>query len=156
MYFQNLLGHNSDYHLNFDDTVIDEGPVPSLVQKDHLLQEIFHIEVKNALWDIDDNKAASTDGYSASFFKRSWNVVGNDVIKAIKSILWSGFLRFEVNTIVLHLVPKGDCPSTPAKFRPISCCSTMYKIISKVLCIRVKPLLLFWSMKHNALLCKID
>lgn len=39
------------------------------------------------------------------------------------------------------LIPKYNCAHTPSEFRPISLCNITYKIISKLLALRLKPFL---------------
>ena len=46
------------------------------------------------------------------------------------------------NANFLSLISKGEGVDTPGKFRPISLCNVIYKIISKVIANRLKPLLL--------------
>ena len=41
----------------------------------------------------------------------------------------------------MTLIPKIEVPSSPNHFRPISLCSTIYKIISKVMAGRLKVVL---------------
>lgn len=46
-----------------------------------------------------------------------------------------------VNATFIALVPKVDQPSTPDKYRPIALCYIIYKIVSKIIASRLKPLL---------------
>ena len=46
------------------------------------------------------------------------------------------------NATFLTLIPKEMGVDTPGKFRPIALCNVIYKIISKVISNRLKPLLL--------------
>jgi hypothetical protein len=46
-----------------------------------------------------------------------------------------------LNTSFISLIPKQDNAQTPDKFRPIALCNVVYKIISKVVANRLKPLL---------------
>ncbi|XP_071727934.1 uncharacterized protein [Rutidosis leptorrhynchoides] len=41
-------------------------------------------EIKSAMFDINDVKSLGPDGYSAAFFKKAWEIIGEDVVKAIK------------------------------------------------------------------------
>lgn len=47
----------------------------------------------------------------------------------------------EFNSTFITLIPKIEYRTTPKDFRPISLCNTIYKIISKLLAIRMKPFL---------------
>ena len=59
----------------------------------------------------------------------------------INEFFCSGKLLREVNHTFITLIPKVDQPHTTAQFRPISLCTTLYKIISKILANRLRPLL---------------
>lgn len=45
------------------------------------------------------------------------------------------------NATFIVLVPKEENPVTPDKFLPIALCNVIYKVISKVITNRLKPLL---------------
>ena len=45
------------------------------------------------------------------------------------------------NATFLTLIPKEVGADTPDKFRPIALCNVIYKIISKIIANRLKPLL---------------
>jgi hypothetical protein len=46
-----------------------------------------------------------------------------------------------LNATFLTLIPKEDNVTMPSKYKPISLCNVTYKIISKVISNRLKPLL---------------
>ena len=46
-----------------------------------------------------------------------------------------------LNSTFLTLIPKCEKPLTFADFRPISLCNLVYKVISKLAAIRLKPIL---------------
>jgi len=46
-----------------------------------------------------------------------------------------------LNTTFISLIPKHELAQTPDRFRPIALCNVVYKIISKVVANRLKPLL---------------
>ena len=52
-----------------------------------------------------------------------------------------GKILKEINHTFIALIPKTSSFSQTSHFRPISLCSTIYKIISKILVNRLRPLL---------------
>ncbi|XP_021994181.1 uncharacterized protein LOC110890840 [Helianthus annuus] len=90
------------------------------------------------MFSVAGNKALGPDGYTSVFFKRAWNVVGNDVCQAVKAFFQNGKLLQQLNHTVVSLIPKVPTPSSIMDYRPISCCNTLYKCISKIISDRMK------------------
>ncbi|GJR49138.1 RNA-directed DNA polymerase, eukaryota, reverse transcriptase zinc-binding domain protein [Tanacetum coccineum] len=95
-------------------------------------------EIKQAMFDIDNDKAPGPDGFTSCFFKKAWNIVGNDVCDAVREFFASGKLLKEVNATMISLIPKMNTPNKVSDFRPIACCNVLYKCISKILTNRIK------------------
>jgi hypothetical protein len=53
----------------------------------------------------------------------------------------TGAVNKALNSNFIALIPKVNCPSTLGDFRPIALCNLCYKIISKVLAKRIRPIL---------------
>lgn len=98
-------------------------------------------QIRRTLFKLNPNKAPGPDGLTSGFFKVAWNVVGPDVITGIKSFFSSCHLPLATNSTILSLIPKYSGASAISDYRPISCCNTLYKLISKILVHRLKPLL---------------
>nr|GEZ04640.1 hypothetical protein [Tanacetum cinerariifolium] len=60
-----------------------------------MINEVSSNEINEALFDIDDNKDPRPNGYTAKFFKQSWNVIGEDVCNAVKEFFSKGKLLKE-------------------------------------------------------------
>ncbi|XP_071694872.1 uncharacterized protein [Rutidosis leptorrhynchoides] len=136
-HFRNFLGHHDncsnivDPQLLFSKKVTDQKAM-------EMISPVTTDEIKKAMFDINDLKSPGPDGYSAAFFKNAWDIVGEDVVKAVKDFFSQGKLLKEINHTLISLVPKVQSPSKVTDFRPISCCNVMYKCISKVITNRIK------------------
>ena len=67
--------------------------------------------------------------------------MGEEVCQAVLSSLNSGFINNDLNFTYIALIPKIANPSNVSEFRPISLYNVIYKILSKVLAIRMKLIL---------------
>ena len=108
---------------------------------DLLAAPVLGEEIKIATFDLAPDKPPGPDGFPPFFFLKYWTLVGKSVIRAVQAFFHSGLMLKEINHTFLALIPKVDNPSCVNHFRPISLCSTIYKIISKVLTRRLKGLL---------------
>ena len=85
--------------------------------------------------------ARGVDGFPIEFFTKNWEVVHKDVLQAVKQFFNTGWLCHAINTTAVTLIPKIPAPTKVKDFRPIACCTTLYKIISKVITKRLKTVI---------------
>jgi hypothetical protein len=95
-------------------------------------------EVKKSLWSIGDLKAPGPDGLHAIFYKRFWDMLGDDLIKEVLNAVNNISVPDGWNSTTIVMIPKIDNPDKVSQFRPISLCNVVYKIISKMLANRLK------------------
>ena len=98
-------------------------------------------EIKDTMFSLHSNKAPGPDGYNAHFFQKTWDITGTAVIDAVKEFFICGELLTEINATLIALIPKVPNPSSMGEFRPIACCNTIYKCISKILAKRLQSTL---------------
>ena len=82
-------------------------------------------------WDFIDGRS-----WVFSFFQ-----VLTEVVEAVQAFFHSSHMLKAINHTIVSLIPKVPIPTGLMHFRPISLCSVLYKIISKILVNRLKPVL---------------
>lgn len=97
--------------------------------------------VKLTLFQMQDLKAPRPDGFPILFYKNYWPIVEEVGTKAVTSFFVSGIMPKEVNSSLIILIPKSQNSTSFNHFKPISLCNVAYKIISKILVAKLKPLL---------------
>ncbi|KAL0443866.1 UNVERIFIED_CONTAM: hypothetical protein Slati_2109300 [Sesamum latifolium] len=98
-------------------------------------------EIKTALNQMRPDKSPGPDGMPALFYQNFWRIVGPTTINSILFFLNNGIFPLELNHTYIVLIPKCKKPEHVSQFRPISLCNVIYKIASRVLANRLKPML---------------
>ncbi|GKD89732.1 putative RNA-directed DNA polymerase, eukaryota, reverse transcriptase zinc-binding domain protein, partial [Tanacetum coccineum] len=113
-------------------------PRLSMEAANSMIREVSDKEIRDTMFSMGDNKASGPDGFLAAFFKEAWDIIRVDVCKAIKEFFINGILLKELNHTIIALIPKVNTPLRINDYRPISCCNTLYKCISKIISNRMK------------------
>ncbi|XP_021835349.2 uncharacterized protein [Spinacia oleracea] len=69
---------------------------------------------------------------------KTWSILKKDIYAAVFDFFNAGGVLGKFNCTSVTLVPKIPSPTSVSHFRPISCCTTVYKIVSKVLIARLQ------------------
>lgn len=138
-YFDDLFTSSSS--ANWEDFY--DGCLSPITQEmnDNLTTEVSTEEVIQAIKPIGGDCAPGPDGLPGSFYQQFITTVGSDIINVIKDFFNNGILSPELNKTNICLVPKIEHPTSMSNYRPISLCNVSYKIISKILIWRLKPIL---------------
>lgn len=136
-YFHSLFSCN---HISeFPQDIV---PNPSFIGLFSSLSAILDdIEIRDALFDLKPFKAAWFDWFQAAFFQQNWSFLSSSISNSIQSTFHEECVPEEWNRTLVCLIPKCSNPSEIKSFRSISLCTTAYKIISKILVRRLKPIL---------------
>ncbi|CAN0839655.1 Transposon TX1 uncharacterized 149 kDa protein [Linum grandiflorum] len=110
-------------------------------EADSLVHSVGESEIWEALRTCAGDKSPRPDGFSMAFFKNNWNIVKDDVCNAVSEFFATSTLPLSINSTFVVLIPKKDAVSNFKDLRPISLVGGLYKIISKVMMRRLKPLL---------------
>jgi hypothetical protein len=120
--------------------VVHCGPCINIDSHGFLLARIIVDDIKQALFNMGDDKAPSPNRYTPTFLKKAWNIVGGEFCSAIQDFFASGEILKQINHSTIP-VPKSVNANSAADYKPISCCNVTYKVISKILAGRLAHLL---------------
>ncbi|CAL5362434.1 unnamed protein product [Camellia sinensis] len=138
-YFKNLFSKGDYQHL---DHWANTTPVKFTKEdNDGFLKPLSNLEIFQAVKDIGAFKAPGKDGIPAIFYHKYWNLVGKSVCDFINLCFHNNSVPDQINETIIVLIPKIDNPENIKQFRPISLCNVTYKIISKIIVGRLRPLL---------------
>ena len=119
---------------------MDKRVTPEM--NEELIKEFKVVEVWQALQQMHPTKSPGSDGMSPIFYQKYWDVVGPSVSNCVLQVLNSGVMRKGINDTYIYiyicLIPKTKNPQKITKYRRISLCNVIYKLISKVLANRLK------------------
>ncbi|XP_058783026.1 uncharacterized protein LOC131657674 [Vicia villosa] len=140
-FYGNLMGKKETHLDHIDIAAMRRGSQLNRNQRDCLLEPVSTEEVYRALKGIDDQSTPGLDGYNSKFFKSTWDIIKYDLLNAIQEFFDKGKLYKAFNCTLVTLVPKSQSAKSVKDFRPISVCTTFYKIISRILTSRLSPVI---------------
>eukprot|EP00253_Pinus_taeda_P009579 PITA_09579 len=114
----------------FEEGEVDELSIP--VSKE---------EVEAAMKNMGKDKIPGPDGWTIELFLHFFDLIGSDITEVVEESRLKGEIYRPFNSTFIALIPKKDKPETFEDFRPISLCNCIYKIIAKLIAIRLVPIL---------------
>ncbi|GJU76117.1 reverse transcriptase domain-containing protein [Tanacetum coccineum] len=72
-----------------------------------MIRNVTRQELKNALFSMGNDKAPGPNGYTAAFFKESWDIVADDFVAAVCEFFTNGKILKELNHTIIALILKS-------------------------------------------------
>lgn len=135
-YFQEMFKSSNPTRM---DDIYQELQTKVTDEMNYMLTELVtDQEVKDALFLIGPVRAPEPDGITSAFYQQFWRDIGEDVCTLIRRFFESSEMESDLNKTNICFIPKIKEPKVMSDFRPISMCTVSYKIISKILVMRLK------------------
>ena len=136
-YFNNLFTSTPGER----EEIVNQALSPIISDEDNALLNAIPtaLEIKEAAFSINAEKAPGPDGFSAGFFHTHWERIGSDIVKEVQGFFCGMPLPEDVNDTNIRLIPKIKNPQKVSDYRPIALCNVYYKIYSKILTRRLQP-----------------
>ena len=88
-----------------------------------------------------NDKSPGPDGIPVEVYRSLFYILGEDLLRVVEDSRKYGKITTVFNTTFIALIPKVDNPNSFEEFRPISLCNYIYKVIGKIISIRIRKLL---------------
>lgn len=137
-YFRNLLNNYEGSKREAQNRMLEFIPkLVTMEENKYLNKPITLEEVQTMVFSMSPEKSPGPNGFQAFFFQKCWDILGEDLWRAIEASRNGGSLLAEINFSFFTLIPKKEDPEHPRDFRPIALCNTIYKIFSKFIANRL-------------------
>lgn len=98
-------------------------------------------EVRHATFALGSDKAPGTDGFPLMFYTNFWDIIKSDLMRIFNDLYNHNIQLHRLNEALIVLIPKKDGAVNISDFRPISLLNGVYKIIAKILAIRLRKVI---------------
>lgn len=98
-------------------------------------------EVRNALFSLHPTKAPGTERLHPIFFQKFWETTKLSILQLAQDALKNKEIWEGIGRSIISLIPKVPNPENINHLRPISLCNTAYKVITKILVNRLRPVM---------------
>ncbi|KAL3682519.1 hypothetical protein R1sor_000541 [Riccia sorocarpa] len=143
-HFQSLYNqyNYSDQQLQKLLTLLEHTPQRlSQDQQAFLQEEPSALELDDLVRLLPSNKAPGKDALTAEGLREQWSYIRTPIGVFVRYFWGSGFMPSCFLESVIRLLPKVDSPVTVGQWRPIALLTLHYKIVTKLLALRLAVLL---------------
>ena len=137
-YFEHLFTEEGES----DIFAVPQDVIPELPTREWeaLSQRFTKVEIVVVVQSMRALRAPGPDGFQALFYQKNWDLVASKMYALSFDVLEGRGIPKHLNDTFIALIPKIDHPELASHFRPIGLCNVAYKIITKVIVNRLKPI----------------
>jgi len=146
--FEAVKFFKSFYEKGDQDHIVDQVNTTGLFSPlvcDEEMELLDRPCTKLELWEVLNSfardKSPGPNGWTAEFFLHFFNLMGDDLLDLVEDSRIRGSVNNSLNATFLVLISKVNNPCFFGDYRPISLCNLCYKLITKVIANRIKPVL---------------
>jgi hypothetical protein len=141
LYMEKELNKETDESMNHLIRTVNT-PCLSNEKKEYCELKISIQECGKALKELKNNKSPGIDGIPADFYKKNWLDIQNYMVESFNYSFETGQMSASQRLAVITLLPKKDKDRLLLKnWRPVSLLSTDYKLITKMLAMKLSTVI---------------
>ena len=107
-FYKHLFGPSVDSNFSFDEDVTEDIPQVTQAENEFLTAPFTEKEIREAIFDMEHNKAPGPDSFPAEFSQHFWDVVKGDLIQMFHELHSGEIPIFSLNFGVITLLPKSQ------------------------------------------------
>ena len=107
-------------------------PQVSQEENDVLISEFIKSEVRDAVFQMEHNKASGPDGFPVEFYQVFWNLIKDDLMALFTDFHKEELNLYSLNFRIITLIPKIQEATKIQQYRPICVLNVSFKIFTKV------------------------
>jgi hypothetical protein len=98
-------------------------------------------EIYNAIHSGGHNRAPGRDGLGLGFYKATWEVIREDLGSILNEMFFEGTITAQQKQGIIVCLPKTKTMLTPGDRRPITLLNTDYKLVTRMIVQRLRPII---------------
>jgi hypothetical protein len=131
-YYKNLFGQPVESNISLDESNIDDISQVTENENETLTSPFTMAEIKEAVFQMEHNKATGPDGFPAEFYQVFWEIIKEDMLALFSDFYEERLPLFSLNFEVITLLPKIQEAKQIQQYRPICILNASFKIFTKV------------------------
>jgi hypothetical protein len=141
VFYKDLFGPATDSGIRLENQIWGADEKISVEEREIMDRTFSEAEIKNAIDQMESNKAAGPDGIPAEFYKECWDIIKTDMVTAFNDFHIHAIDLKRINYGIITLIPKGPDADIIQRYRQICLLQVLFKIFTKVLTIRAIPIM---------------
>jgi hypothetical protein len=139
-YYKELFGPGVGNVFQMDPGLWKDGEKVTDEDNHTLTQPFSEEEVKQALFQMEQNKASGPDCIPIEFYQKCWGIIKQEIMEMFSEFYEGNLNVNRINYGVITLLPKFVDANKIQQYRPICLLNCLYKLITKVITIRLEKL----------------
>ena len=131
-FYKNLFETPDTSEITLMEDKISDIPQVFLEKNDVLISEFTESEVRDAVFQMEHNKAPGPDGFPVEFYQVFWNVIKDDLMALFSDFHREDLNLYSLNFGIITLIPKIQDATKIQQYRPICVLNVSFKIFTKV------------------------
>ena len=127
-----MFGQPDENGISLVECRINDIPQVTETENEILISAFTEIEVKEAVFQMEHNKAPGPDSFPAEFYQVFWEIIKEDLMALFKDFHEERLPLYSLNFGVITLLPKIVDAKQIQQYRSICVLNVSFKIFTKV------------------------